>query len=103
RNLAKLNLGMPMHVQGLSAGVELRLSGKRETLVPGAKIPGFGVVNFNLLYEPAHAGWWLSGGLEDAFDRAYVDPVGYDAFIEMPRDRIAQFGRSWFAELGYRF
>lgn len=101
--LFKFNLTFPTPVAGLSAAAELRAASHRETFVQDAEIAGYGIANLILNYRPAAARWSLKSGVQDIFDREYEDPVSDDPLMTIPRDRIRQLGRTWFAEISYAY
>ena len=60
------------------------------------------MLNLNLDYQSPSGQWTVQAGVKDVLDRAYADPVALD-YLEPLRDRIIQLGRSWYAELAWRF
>jgi outer membrane cobalamin receptor len=101
--LFKINLAFPTPVAGLTSAVEFRAASHRHTFLPEARIAGYGITNLIFNYHAPAMHWNIKAGLKDIFDRGYEDPVADDPLMTIPRDRITQLGRTWFAELAYKY
>ncbi|MES2627310.1 MAG: TonB-dependent receptor [Pseudomonadota bacterium] len=99
----KINLSFPTPIDGLTPALEMRAVSHRHTFLQEAKIAGYGIMNLIVNYQPSSSAWSIRSGVNDVLDREYEDPVADDPFMEIPRDRIRQLGRTWFAEVAYKF
>jgi iron complex outermembrane receptor protein len=95
RQAAHVNGYLPLGSAWLGAveilGVGRRLTGAQEV---DRHVAGYGLVNVNLTHQPAGRSWEVSLGVQNLFDRRYVDPVAPDTTLAGSRDRLPQAGRS---------
>jgi outer membrane receptor for ferrienterochelin and colicins len=98
RQMAKLNLSVPLYRKSLFSGVELQYLGRRKTLA-GNYTSGYFLTNLTLFSQNLWPGLELSGTLYNVFDRIYQDPGSG----EHRQDAISQDGRSFRLKLEYRF
>lgn len=103
QDMLKVNLGIPLSPRGWTVGLESRFFRHRHTGFTEGKIAGYGVTNVTLTWLPPGERWQLQMGVKDLFDREYEDPVAEDGLMLVPRDRMRQFGRSWFIDFGWTF
>lgn len=98
RNLAKLNLVLPLGGPKLSAGIETQYSSRRKTLFGDGAAP-FWVTNLTFVSRGLPGGLEVSVGAFNLFDRRYGEP-GSEEHIQ---DTIEQNGRNLRTRLTFRF
>jgi outer membrane cobalamin receptor len=102
KHMFKMNLAIPLPATGWTAGLEGRAFSHRHTSLAAERIAGYAIANLTLTWLPPAQHWQLQVGVKDIFDREYDDPVADDPLLSVPRDRIRQFGRSWFIDFGWQ-
>ena len=98
KNLAKLNLILPLPGRVLRAAVETQYSSRRKTLL-GDGAPAFWVTNLNVVSRDLPGGLVISVGAFNLFDREYAEP-GSEEHLQ---DAIMQNGRNLRAHVTWRF
>jgi len=97
KNLAKVNVSVPIAPRRLFASMEGQYRGKVGTL-GGQEIGGFVIANATLS-SPETRGFIISGGAYNLFNRRYADPGG----AELMEDSIVQNGRTFRVKVTYHF
>lgn len=97
KNLAKLNVILPLPGRRLTAAVETQYSSARKTLAGNAA--PFWLANLNLVTRDLPGGLEVSVGVFNLFDREYGEP-GSEEHVQ---DQIPQNGRSLRGRLTWRF
>ncbi len=98
RQLAKLNLLLPVYRDKLTAALELQYQGSVRTIT-GAGVDGFAISNLNIVRQNVIPGLDLSLGIQNIFDQTYA----YPGAEEHLQDAISQDGRSFRIKAIYRF
>ncbi|MFN0314779.1 MAG: TonB-dependent receptor plug domain-containing protein, partial [Burkholderiales bacterium] len=104
RNLAKLNLIVPLWSERLSAGFEAQhVSKRRNESSDGSSedVPGYTLANLTLLHRGAVKGLEVSAGVKNLFGARYGDPTSLDDMPEI--SAIPQDGRTYWIKLSYTF
>ncbi len=100
RNLAKINLILPLMKDGVFAGIEEQFTDRRKTR-DGNYTKAFFVTNLTLLSRNLVKNLELSASLYNLFDYRYGDPGG--TIREHLQNVIQQDGRTFRVKLTYRF
>jgi iron complex outermembrane receptor protein len=98
KNLAKLNLILPLPGRALRVAVEMQYASRRKTLL-GDGAPAFWVTNLNVVSRDLPGGLVISVGAFNLFDREYAEP-GSEEHLQ---DAIPQNGRNLRAHVTWRF
>jgi outer membrane receptor for ferrienterochelin and colicins len=108
RNVAKLNLSVPLWKDKIFAGVEFQYLSARTTIQTdpltgatetGVAAGGYGVVNFTLFSQNLVKGLDISASVYNLLDQSYSDP----STPQHVQNVIPQNGRSFRVKLTYRF
>jgi len=103
KQLAKLNVTVPILGDRLFAGIEEQYTGPRTTgswtTPPSLRLGGFSITNLTLLSRNLADGLELSAGVYNLFDKEYGDPVSAD----LVQSSILQDGRSFRVKAAYHF
>jgi len=97
KNLAKVNISVPIAPKWLFASIEGQYRGEVGTLA-GEQIGGFVIANATLS-SPETRGVIISGGAYNMFNKRHADPGG----AELMEDSILQNGRTLRVKVTYRF
>jgi iron complex outermembrane receptor protein len=98
-HMIKLNLGMPLLGEKLSAGLEAQ-SMSRRLQDGGGTTESFALVNLTLMNRDLVKGLVLTGGIYNLLDEEYADPVGAELD---PIKEVAQNERHYRFQLKYLF
>ena len=99
RQLAKLNLAVPLFPDRFFVGVEEQYTGPRFTAV-GQRLGGFAVTNLTVLARNRQRTVEASFGIDNLMNTKYADPVSRNLF---PLDSVQQEGRTLRAKVTYAF
>jgi outer membrane receptor for ferrienterochelin and colicins len=94
RQLGKFRFAVPVHKNILHASSSFYYMGNRATR-DGAPIGGFWLADFNLVTTRLHRNFDLLGGVRNAFNQMYEDPVALSV------DRMRRDGRTFYLKLLY--
>jgi iron complex outermembrane receptor protein len=98
RNLAKINLGLPLPGSTWRSGLEAQYVGKRDS-ANGALVEDYVVVNMTMQTRALARNLDASVGIYNLFDRMYGDPSSSEHAL----NSIPQNGRNYRLKFGYRF
>jgi iron complex outermembrane receptor protein len=99
RQLAKMNLVVPLLPDRFFAGIEEQYTGPRFTDA-GMRLGGFAVTNLTVLARNRQRTVEASFGIDNLMNKKYADPVSRDLF---PLDSVRQEGRTLRAKVTYAF
>jgi len=99
RQLAKVNLVVPLLPDRFFAGIEEQYTGPRFTDA-GVRLRGFAVTNLTVLARNLQRTVEASFGIDNLMNKKYADPVSRDLF---PLDSVQQEGRTLRAKVTYAF
>jgi iron complex outermembrane receptor protein len=99
RQLAKMNLVVPLLPDRFFAGIEEQYTGPRFTDA-GTRLGGFAVTNLTVLARNRQRTVEASFGIDNLMNKKYADPVSRDLF---PLDSVRQEGRTLWAKVTYAF
>jgi iron complex outermembrane receptor protein len=99
RQLAKVNLVVPLLPDRFFAGIEEQYTGPRFTDA-GMRLGGFAVTNLTVLGRNRQRTVEASFGIDNLMNKKYADPVSRELF---PLDSVRQEGRTLRAKVTYAF